>query len=156
MSRQWWCLFRSPESVLRVPVSVPYTVHSLAGNNVTAFVPEQHAEGLLQWDQQPGAELNLTIPSELDSHSPQAEHRLGLSFGPAWNAVVTGGPQPDRCAHLRRAARPVPARDIQVTTRGPSLLLSQLSASPEISSLVMKTPGAFVLSHVQHAGIRLS
>ena len=83
--------FQITESVLRVPVSVPYTVHSLAGNNVTAFVPEQHAEGLLQWDQQPGAELNLTIPVNWTAIPPQAEYRLGLSFGPAWNAAVTGG-----------------------------------------------------------------
>ena len=83
--------FQMAQSALRVPISVAYTVHSLAGNNLTAFISDQGTEGLLQWDQQPGAELNLTIPVNWTAVPPQAEYRLGLTFGPAWNAAVTGG-----------------------------------------------------------------
>ena len=83
--------FQIAQSALRVPVAVPYTVRSLAGSNVTAFISEQYTEGLLEWDQQPGTQLNFTIPVNWTAISPQAEYRLGLTFGPAWNAAVTGG-----------------------------------------------------------------
>ena len=83
--------FQIAQSSLRVPISVPYAVHSLAGNNISAFISEQYTEGLLEWDQQQGTQLNLTIPMNWTAIPPEAEYRLGLTFGPAWNAVVTGG-----------------------------------------------------------------
>ena len=125
--------FQITESALRVPISVPYTVRSLAGNNLTAFIPEQYTEGLLQWDQQPGAELNLTIPVNWTAIPPEAEYRLGLTFGPAWNAVVTGGVNQTAVHIFGVLPNQCPPGTYRWTPEHPSLLLYQLSAPPKSS-----------------------
>ena len=83
--------FAVQSPALRVPAAVPYTLQSLTGENLTSYIPRQYIKGVIEWDQQPGAELNLTIPVNWTAVPAQAEYRLGVMFGPAWNAVVSGG-----------------------------------------------------------------
>ena len=83
--------FAVSSPALRVPAAVPYTVHSLTGENMSQYLSAESASGILEWDQQLGEQLNLTIPVNWTAIPPQAEYRLGLSFGTAWNAVLSGG-----------------------------------------------------------------
>ena len=83
--------FAITSPALRVPAAVPYTLQSLTGENLTEYIPAESITGILEWDQQPGSELNLTIPVNWTAVPPQAEYRLGLTTGTAWNAVVRGG-----------------------------------------------------------------
>ena len=83
--------FAVSSPALRVPAVVPYTVHSLTGEDLTQYISVESASGILEWDQQSGAELNLTVPVNWTAIPPQAEYRLGLTFSAAWNAVLSGG-----------------------------------------------------------------
>ena len=83
--------FSVATSRLRVPAALPYTVQSLTGENLTQYMSADSTSGILEWDQQSGTELNLTLPVNWTAIPPQAEYRLGLTFGTAWNAVVRGG-----------------------------------------------------------------
>ena len=83
--------FAVTSPALRVPAAVPYTLQSLTGENLTEYIPKEYMEGILKWDQQPGTELNLTIPVNWTAIPPQAEYRLGLLFGEAWSAILGGG-----------------------------------------------------------------
>ena len=70
--------FQITQSALRVPISVPYTVRSLVGSNLTAFIHEQYTEGLLEWDQPAGGRAQSHHPRELDSHpSPRPSTAWG-------------------------------------------------------------------------------
>ena len=76
---------------LRVPAALPYTVESLTGEDLTRYLSAEAITGILEWDQQPGVELNLTLPVNWTAIPPQAEYRLGLTFGAAWDAVLSRG-----------------------------------------------------------------
>ncbi len=99
--------FAVASPALRVPAALPYTVTSLTGEDLTQYISAESITGILEWDQQSGAELNLTVPVNWTAIPPQAEYRLGLTFGAAWNAVLSGNPNltavhifgvlPDQC-----------------------------------------------------------
>ncbi len=117
---------------------------SLTGEDLTQYISAESITGILEWDQQSGAELNLTVPVNWTAIPPQAEYRLGLTFGAAWNAVLSGRPQRDSCAHLWCPARSVPARNIQVGAAAVCASSSSLpgddpSVSGDVAECLSKT-----------------
>ncbi|KAK9837118.1 hypothetical protein WJX81_003998 [Elliptochloris bilobata] len=143
--------FKVTAAALPMPAAVRYTLVSQTRAVAGGFVAGGALTGFLEWGEQQGSVLNLTVPVNWTAVAPQAELRLAVQLHGVWNAAVDNatagnatalhifGVRPDQCPpgtyrHDDTAASAA-AADLQAVPAGQDARLSTIAVQGDAGAL---------------------